>query len=86
MENKFDYSETNHIKTMQNELQELIDRTNGFEEFYYSKDFGKRLPKAEDQELAWLQLNIMKNYINILNTRINRFQKQEQKFFNVKKD
>lgn len=81
MENNFDYTPEKHIQTMQDELQDLVIRTNGFEEFYYSKDFGKRLPKAEDQELAWIQLNIMKNYINVLQTRLNRFKKQAQDEF-----
>lgn len=81
MENNFDYTPEKHIQTMQDELQDLVIRTNGFEEFYYSKSFGKRLPKAEDQELAWIQLNIMKNYINVLQTRLNRFKKQAQDEF-----
>lgn len=71
--NKFDYSEENHIQTMRDELQELKERIEGFESFYYSPEFGKRLPCAEDQNLAWIQLKAMESYAAVLQTRLNRF-------------
>lgn len=78
MKENNDYSPKNHIKTMIEELDNLLERTNGFECFINSPDFKKRIPDTSQQNLALKQLQIMKDYCEVLSERIEYFENKSK--------
>lgn len=73
---EFDYGIAKHVETMQQELDELKYRINGFEQFISSDEFEERIPDMIQQQLAKRQLTSMKDYRDILEERIKYFKNE----------
>lgn len=75
--NEDDFTEVNHVRSMEEELSDLIKRCEGLNGFINSEEFEKRIFDKELQELTKAQLRAMKEYRDILFKRIRMFKHEE---------
>ena len=75
--NEDDFTEVNHVNTMEEKLSDLIKRCDGLNGFINSEEFEKRIFDKELQELTKAQLRAMKEYRDILFKRIRMFKHEE---------
>ena len=75
--NEDDFTEVNQVRSMEEELSDLIKRCEGLNGFISSEEFEKRIFDKELQELTKAQLRAMKEYRDILFKRIRMFKHEE---------